>query len=129
MNDLAALSDTTTMLVIGSLKLALTIYMAASMLIINKSVRGSRIRYHAASLLRTATIPATVLITAEAAVSAAAGDWMNAILNLLLLVLMPVYFRIARDDDNWWTGRGTKIRKALKAAFSKPAASTNTAGA
>lgn len=93
-------------------------------------VKRSRARYWASTALRTLIIPMTVLSTVKLIVSYAVEEWFSVASCALILFSMPFYFRNAdNDEDDWWTGRGTKIRKALKTAFAPPAASTNTAGA
>ena len=121
MNDLAALSGTPAMLGVIMIRLVLTFAMLTSLIIRNASVRGSRRRYRAATVLRTMVVPVTILATVEAAVGMAAGEWVDMFWGLLMLAMMPLYFRFANDDDNWWTGRWTKIRNGITAALGRTA--------
>ena len=91
--------------------------------------KRSRSRYLSATVLRTLIIPMTVMSTVKLIVSYSVGEWYSVASCALILISMPFYFRNAGDDDNWWTGRGTKIRKALKAAFAPPSAAASAAGA
>lgn len=130
MNDLAALSDTPAMMVLNLIRMILLSAMIWAVFVREMSVRGTRRRYRASTVLRTTIIPVTILTTVKVAVIAASGDWVEASLSAVMLVVMPFYFKLANDeDDDWWTGRWTKIRNAFKAAFSRPAASTSAAGA
>lgn len=74
---------------------------------------GSRGRYIANTVLRTLLGPATMLMTLDLAVNAAGGDWVIAALDCVFLAFLPLYFRLAGDEDNWWNGRMGKIREAV----------------
>ena len=119
LNDLAALSGTPAMLVLAMIRLVLTFAMIGSLMLRSNSVRGTRRRYRASTVLRTAVIPVTTLATWEAAVGLAAGKWMDMFWGLVMLSVMPLYFWFANDEDDWWTGRWTKIRKGITAALGK----------
>lgn len=130
MNDLAALSGTTTMMALTLSRMILLGALIWSVFVREMSVRGTRRRYRASTVLRATVIPVTILTTVKVAVIAATGDWVEASLTAVMLAVMPFYFKLANDeDDDWWTGRWTKIRKAVKAAFSAPATNPATAGA
>lgn len=111
------------------IRLVLTSVMLCSLAIRSMAVPGSRNRYRASTVFRATVIPVTVIVTIKVAVSAASGDWSAMFWDVLILLSMPLYFRWASDEDDWWTGRWTKIRKAVKAAFATPAASASAAGA
>lgn len=107
------------MIVLAMIRAALTFAMLGSLIIRNTAVRGTRRRYLASSVLRTTVIPVTVLATVAAAVGLAAGEWLDAAWAGLMLSVMPLYFKFANDEDDWWTGRWTKIRKSVAAALGR----------
>lgn len=83
---------------------------------------GSRGRYIANTVLRTMMGPATMLVTIDLAINTAGRDWPVAALNGIFLAFLPLHFRLAAGEDNWWNGRWGKIRDALSVRFTNTAA-------
>lgn len=92
------------------------------------AVRGTRRRYLAATIVRTLLLPAVVLTGLRAIIDFAAGDWFSAVLNTLVSVSFLRDWGRTKDEDNWWSGRGTKIRKAITSSLVRPVSVAARAG-
>ena len=115
------------MMALDLIRTLLVVAMILSVVTRDRSVRGSRNRYRASSVFRATVIPVTVLLAVSTVVSLAAGDWWGMFPSGFLLAVMPLYFKFANDeDDDWWTGRWTKIRKGITAALGKTASAPAT---
>lgn len=123
MENAAALMQTPAYAIFSAIRTIVTASLGPALCFVLMCEPGSRGRYIANTVLRTMLGPATMLVTLDLAINAAAGDWLIAALNGVFLAFLPLYFRLAGDEDNWWNGRMGKIRDALSLRF------TNTATA
>jgi hypothetical protein len=73
----------------------------------------SRGRYLMATAMLTALVPVTALTILDLGVDLSWGSWLMAVFALVLLAVIPFYFRIALTENNWWRGRAGKLRTVL----------------
>lgn len=92
------------------------------------AVRGTSRRYRAATLVRTLLLPAVVLTGLCAIISYAGGNWFSAALNTFMSISFLKDWGKMTDEDNWWSGRGTKIRKAIASFLVRPFSDAARAG-
>lgn len=92
------------------------------------AVRGTRRRYRAATIVRTLLLPAVVLTGLRAIIDYSAGNWFSAVLNTLMSISFLKDWG-KEDEDNWWSGRGTKIKKTIASLLTRSASVSARAGA
>lgn len=97
----------------------------------SSAARGSRPRFLAVSVQRTLAIPAMMLIVPKGIGNAASGNWLTAFFDVILFVTFIIMWRRLRNEDDWWTGRGTRLKKRLNSLASglSSRGRTATAGA
>jgi hypothetical protein len=86
------------------------------------AVVGSRQRYVALSLRRISSWAVNLAFVAEGLVNVATGQPANALWYLVFGV-GGVILELSshRNDDDWFNGRGTKIRKGIRRMLAPPA--------
>lgn len=92
--------------------------------------KGTHLRYVAASVETTLRYIAVIVQVSRPFVAPSddTSTFVFQILNACLTVYIA-YSAYKRDDDNWWKGRGTKIKKWAKdnLVISQPQAALNGA--
>jgi hypothetical protein len=85
------------------------------------AVPGSRQRYVLLAFRRIASWAVNLAFIGEGIVAVLAGQTVNALWYLLLgFGGIVLEIRLHRNDDDWFNGRGTKIRKWIKRALTAP---------
>jgi hypothetical protein len=91
------------------------------------SVKGTRGYYQASTVARTLCLPLFGALTFEVAIDLFTGHWVSAVLEAYLAFIMLRDWERMKDNDDWWTGRGEKLKKKLRSMLS--ASSPAAAGA
>lgn len=78
------------------------------------SVRGTRRSYMTASMLNALGPSLTAAYLFAAAVNIAAGMPVVSVLDALIAFFVLRYWLTIKDENNWWKGRGTKIRRRIR---------------
>lgn len=99
---------------------------AFAMLFRSRCVPGSHRRYRTVTVLKTLLPPAVALETYSAVASIADGAYLNAVIAVLNLAFFAWCWHQIRDDDNWWNGRGRKIRQWFRRTSASRSAATST---
>jgi hypothetical protein len=85
------------------------------------AVVGSRQRYVALSLRRVASWAVSLAFIAEGLISLAIGDGAYAVWYLVFGIGgLYLEIRMHKDDDDWFNGRGTKIKKGIRRMLTAP---------
>jgi hypothetical protein len=102
----------------------LVVVMVISIVMALRSVRGSRPRYFWLSVDRAVCICLTALETVKMIIAAFEKDFIGVGLYAVAVVFYA-WFSVRPGDDDWFTGRGKKIRdgirKRLQARAPRPA--------
>ncbi|MFD1210646.1 hypothetical protein ACFQ36_01140 [Arthrobacter sp. GCM10027362] len=91
------------------------------------SVRGTRRSYMAASMLNALGPSLTAGYLFAAAVNIAAGMLVISLLDALIAFFVLRYWLTIKDENNWWKGRGTNVRRWIRSL--SPGTKTAPAGA
>ncbi len=85
------------------------------------AVAGSRQRYVALSLRRIASWAVNVAFIAEGLLAVASNQAGNALLYLVVGICgMWLEIRMHKNDDDWFNGRGTKIKRGIRRMLTAP---------
>jgi hypothetical protein len=86
-----------------------------------RAVVGSRQRYVALSLRRLASWLVSLSFIAEGLLDIAGNDWADAAWYLIFGIGgIVLEFTTHKNDDDWFNGRGKKIRRGLRRMFAPP---------
>ena len=91
------------------------------------SVRGTKRAYQAASVLKTLCLPLFGAFVFQVAMDVFTSWWIGAIVDTWISYTLLRDWQKIKDSDDWWKGKGTKLKKKLRSLFS--ARSTAAAGA
>ncbi|MBT2512560.1 hypothetical protein [Arthrobacter sp. ISL-30] len=75
------------------------------------SVPRSHRRYVAATAFRTLALPSILATAVNVLVDAASMVWSDVTFGVFVMVMLIFRWHHAKDEDNWWTGKGTKLLK------------------
>jgi hypothetical protein len=85
------------------------------------AVVGSRQRYVALTLRRLSSWAVNLAFIGEGLVSVATGEFANALWYLVFGIGGAVLeVNSHKNDDDWFNGRGTKIRKGIRRMLTAP---------
>jgi hypothetical protein len=85
------------------------------------AVVGSRQRYVALSLRRISSWAVNLAFVSEGLIAVATNQTANALWYLLIGIGGVVLeLRTHRNDDDWFNGRGTKIKKGIRKMLTAP---------
>lgn len=106
----------------GALALLLPYYVAD--LFASMSVKGTRRRYLAVSVMATLIYPVFSLYVLNFLIDVVTENWIRVLIDIYICWYANRLWNRVKDEDNWWKGRGKKIGKTIKKAFtvSSPAA-------
>lgn len=107
----------------------LMVYVAyAIALIVNTlAVTGSRQSYQSSTIMRTLCLPLFGAYVFSTAIDAIAGNVPSLLFDVWISYTMHRDWKRFSDSDDWWTGKGTKLKKKLRSMLTSP--SPTTAGA
>jgi hypothetical protein len=89
-----------------------------------RMVRGTRAHYVMTTIARTLGVPAILMKMTDLILDTADKDYLMLAIDVVVLMYLILYWFWTKDDDNWWKGRGRKIGRAVRGAFTsaRPAA-------
>lgn len=97
-------------------------------LIVNtRAVAGSRQSYVSSTFMRTLCLPLFGAFVFSTAIDALAGNLVSVLFDVWISSNMHRDWQRIKDNDDWWTGKGTKLKKKLRSMFTST--STVAAGA
>lgn len=94
-----------------------------------RSVPGTYRAYRSATVIKTLIWPLFTGYTLSAALNFITGDWFGAVISTLACVILLRDWERFKDSDDWWKGKGTKLKKKLKSLLTGPASVPAAAGA
>jgi hypothetical protein len=93
------------------------------------SVSGTRLRYKAATAFHTLFVPSILCISVSTLIDAASGQWVGVALGVAFIVALIIAWHRCKDDDSWWKGKGTKLKKKVRSLFATRSTAVVGAGA
>lgn len=78
------------------------------------SVRGTRRSYMTASMLNALGLSLAAAYLFAAAINIAGAKLFTGTFNAVIAYFILRYWLTIKDEDNWWKGRGTKIRRWIR---------------
>ncbi|WP_200947936.1 hypothetical protein [Arthrobacter sp. Soil763] len=98
-------------LVLLSLGQSLVVACVCADLVRAVSVPRSRGRYLANTAFRTLALPSIGIMAVVVLVHAASGAWEQVAGGVFVLVSVIFRWHHCPDEDSWWTGKGTALRR------------------
>ena len=98
-------------------------------LIMALTVSGTRARFAAVSILKVLVLPAVVLLGTQLFINLVTTDWFNVIVDTFLISIFFMIRARIKDEDSWWTGMGTRLKKRLQSLASGLSSRAGTAPA
>jgi hypothetical protein len=86
------------------------------------AVSGTRQAYLSSSIMRTLCLPLFAAYVFSIPVDTASGNGFGVFFDLLIGYILHRDWKKLKDTDDWWTGRGTRLKKRLQSMFTAPAA-------
>lgn len=93
-----------------------------------RAVKGTVRSYRAGTILRTLCLPLFGWFVFRTAVDIFTADWMLLIHAWLAYTLLRDW-ETYKDNDDWWKGKGTKLKKKLRSMLTASAPSAAPAAA
>jgi hypothetical protein len=87
--------------------------------IMKYSVQGTRPRYLAATVFHTLLIPSIFCVSVSTLIDAAAKEWVGVALGVAFIVALIIAWHRCKDEDSWWKGKGTKLKKLTSTLSSR----------
>lgn len=112
--------------------LAITVtYLAyiAAYILQYRAVRGSRNAYLGSTIMRTLCLPLFGAFVLSVAIDAATGNWIGMAIDVWISYGLHRGWNEMKDNDDWWTGKGTKLKKKLRSFFTASSPAAAGAGA
>jgi hypothetical protein len=107
--------------------LAAYVSYAIALTVNTRAVSGSRQSYLSSTIMRTLCLPLFGAFVFSAAIDALAGNLVSVLFDVWISSNMHRDWQRIKDNDDWWTGKGTKLKKKLRSMFTST--STVAAGA
>lgn len=118
-------------LLIGALlavSFAYVVQVVAS-LVYDRAVPGSRNSYVSSTVMRTLCLPLFGAYVFQAGLDIITSDWFWLILHAFICYTLHWDWNRLKDSDDWWKGKGTKLKKKLRSMFSTISPAAAGAGA
>lgn len=89
-----------------------------------RAVPGSRNSYLSSTVMRALCLPLFGGFVLSVAIDAFTGNWIGLFIDIWISHGLHRDWQRIKDNDDWWTGKGTKLKKKLRSFFtaSAPAA-------
>jgi hypothetical protein len=92
-----------------------------------RAVTGTHRAYQTATIVKTLLWPVFAGYVFCTVMNLFTQNWLGAFIDAWLCSLLLRDWEQFKDTDDWWKGRGTKLKKRLRSMFT--ASSTSAAGA
>jgi len=93
---------------------ALFVPYTVAMFIHRRAVTGTRRAYLASTTVRTLCLPLFAGFVFSMAMDVFTSQWIGALCDGYLSYAMLRDWNRFKNNDDWWTGRGTKLKKKLR---------------
>lgn len=93
------------------------------------AVKGTALSYRSGTILRTLCLPLCAAFLFEASVDLLTSSWFAAGLHACLGMMILRDWERYKDNEDWWTGKGTKLKKKLRSMFTVTTLAGASAGA
>lgn len=93
---------------------ALWIVYVIAHVIHSRAVKGTVRSFNAATVMKTLCLPLFGAYVFKAAMHLFTGDWFNVLMDLVVCYLLIRDWKKIKGSDDWWKGKGTKLKKKLK---------------
>ncbi|GAA4033576.1 hypothetical protein GCM10023063_16640 [Arthrobacter methylotrophus] len=93
------------------------------------SVEGSHREYMASTIMKTLCLPLFGAFVFDVALDVFTQQWLGVLIDGYLAYTMHRDWQHIKDNDDWWKGRGTKLKKKLRSMFTSSSPATAGAGA
>lgn len=90
---------------------------------------GTYRAYQSATVIRMLLWPLFAGYTFSAALNVFTADWFGTVICVLVCAILLRDWQRFKDSDDWWKGKGTKLKKKLKSLVTGPASVPAAAGA
>ncbi|HEX9089715.1 MAG TPA: hypothetical protein VF867_19645 [Arthrobacter sp.] len=108
---------------------ALFVPYAVAMFIHHRAVAGTRRSYLVSTLLRGLCLPLFAGFVFSLAMDIFTSHWFSALCDGYLSYAMLRDWNRLKNNDDWWTGRGTKLKRKLRSLVAGPSPVSAGAGA
>lgn len=92
---------------------AYVVHVAATV-VYDRAVRGSRNSYVSSTVMRTLCLPLFGAYVFQAGLNVVTADWFWLIIHAFICYALHRDWRRLKDSDDWWKGKGTKLKKKLR---------------
>jgi hypothetical protein len=110
---------------------AIVVYIAycVALLVNTRAVTGSRQSYLSSTMMRTLCLPLFGAFVFSTAIDALAGNLVSVLFDVWISSIMHRDWQRMKDNDDWWAGKGTKLKGKLRSMFTSHSPAAAGAGA
>ncbi|WP_422759116.1 hypothetical protein [Paenarthrobacter sp. C1] len=94
-----------------------------------RAVSGTLRSYRSATIIKTLIWPLFAGYFFFAAIDLLTREWLGAFLDVAVCVILLRDWERYKDSDDWWKGKGTKLKKKLRSMFTASSPAMAGAGA
>ncbi len=105
------------------------VFYAVTILVNRRTVSGTHRAYRSATIIKTLIWPLFAAYAFSFVMDPFTQEWIGAFFDAWIGSILLRDWEKYKDTDDWWRGRGAKLKKKLRSMFRAPASVLASAGA